>query len=134
MKALIDTNVIIDNLASRAPYDRDAKAIFNHIATNRITGYISISSITDVYYIIRKVFNDADSKEKIRTLMHLFEAIVVTKEDCFNALDSSVSDFEDALVVVCTEKEDLDYIVTRDIELLKLQNAISPSEFLNKLL
>ena len=64
MKVLIDTNVIIDNLASRTPYDGDAKAIFNHIATNRITGYVNISSITDIYYIIRKTFMDTDFRKR----------------------------------------------------------------------
>ena len=133
MKVLIDTNVIIDNLASRVPFDSDAKVIFNHIATNRIIGYVNISSITDIYYILRKTFNNIDSKEKIKTLMSLFEAIVVTKEDCFDALDSLVSDFEDALVVICSEKEDLDLIITRDLELLKIPKAISPSDFLGLL-
>ena len=133
MRVLIDTNVIIDNLASRAPYNKDAKAIFNHIAAKQISGYVSISSITDIYYILRKTFNDIESKEKIRTLMHLFEAIIISKKDCFDALDSLVSDFEDALVVVCAEKEDLNYIVTRDLELLKLPKAISPSGFLGLL-
>jgi len=41
-------------------------------------------------------------------------------------------DFEDALVAVCADKENLNFIVTRDEEFLKLPKAISPSEFLKK--
>jgi hypothetical protein len=35
-------------------------------------------------------------------------------------------------VTVCADKEDIDFIVTRDTEFLKIQNAISPDEFLMK--
>jgi len=134
MKVLLDTNVIVDNLALREPYEKDAKAIFYLIATNRIMGYVSTSSITDIYYIVRKTFNDIDSRDKIRTLITLFQIIEVTKADCFVALDSSMPDFEDALVAVCADKEGLDYIVTRDDEFLKLPKAISPSEFLRSII
>ena len=129
MKILLDTNVIIDNLASREPYDRCAKVIFNLIASNRIQGYINTSSVTDIYYILRKSLSDSDSRDKVRVVLHLLQAIEVTKTDCFTALDSSIKDFEDALVVVCADKVDLDYIVTRDEELRKLPNAVSPHEF-----
>jgi hypothetical protein len=36
-------------------------------------------------------------------------------------------------VAVCADKENLDFIVTRDEEFLKIPKAISPSEFLKKI-
>ena len=42
-------------------------------------------------------------------------------------------DFEDALIIVCVDREGIDFIVTRDVEFLKIPKAISPSEFLEKL-
>jgi predicted nucleic acid-binding protein len=132
MKILVDTNVIIDNLTLREPYAGDAKTIFSMIAKKRITGYVNTSSVTDIYYIIRKTYSDTDSREKIRTLLNLLRAIEVTRVDCFTALDSPMPDFEDALVSVCADKEDLDFIVTRDVEFLKIPKAILPSEFLGK--
>ena len=132
IKILLDTNVVVDNLALREPFAKDAKTIFTMIAKKSIIGYVNTSSITDIYYIIRKTFNDTDSREKIRTILNLLQTIEVTKSDCFTALDSPLSDFEDALVAVCANKEDLDYIVTRDIEFLKLEKAISPGDFLEK--
>ena len=133
MRVLLDTNVIVDNLSLREPYAKDAKAIFHLIATNRITGYGNTSSITEIYYILRKTFNDIDSRSKVRTLITLFQTIEVTKADCLVALDSLVPDFEDALVEVCADKESLDFIVTRDDEFLKLPKAISPNEFLRSI-
>jgi len=54
MKILLDTNIIIDNLASREPHDRYAKEIFNLIAKKHITGYINTSSVVDIYYVLRR--------------------------------------------------------------------------------
>jgi len=130
MKILLDTNIIIDNLSLREPHGQNAKIIFDLIAQNKIIGYVTTSSITDIYYVLRKTFNEIESKEKIKIILNLLNAIEVTKTDCFNALESSISDFEDALIFVCAEKENLNFIVTRDIELLKSPKTILPNKFL----
>ena len=132
MKILLDTNIILDSLASRPPYNEHADVIFELVAKNRIEGYLNTSSVTDIYYILRKTLNDTDCRNEIRKTLYILQAIEVTKSDCETALDSPIIDFEDALVVVCADKVNLDYIVTRDVELLKLPNAISPTEFLGK--
>jgi predicted nucleic acid-binding protein len=133
MKALIDTNVILDALMEREPFNTAAENIIILSAEGKISACITASSVTDIYYIIRKTFNDTDSREKIRTILKYFlQAIEVTKDDCFTALDSTLADFEDALVAVCADKEDIDFIVTRDIQFLKLEKAISPNDFLKK--
>jgi len=85
MKILIDTNVILDSLASRKPHNKNADDIFDLIAKNHVEAYLNTSSVTDIYYILRKTLGD-----------------------------TALPDFEDALVVVCAEKVNLDYIVTRD--------------------
>ena len=134
MKILIDTNVILDSLASREPYDKSADDIFDLIAKNRVEGYLSTSSVTDIYYILRKTLGDAASRNEIRKILYVLQAIEITKSDCQTALDSPISDFEDALVVVCADKVNLDYIVTRDEEFLKHPNVISPIDFLSKIM
>lgn len=45
MKILIDTNVILDHLTSRKPFDRDAADIFKLCETQQIKGYISALSV-----------------------------------------------------------------------------------------
>jgi predicted nucleic acid-binding protein len=133
MNILLDTNIIIDNFAVREPHNMNANKIFTLIIEERITGYINTSSITDVYYILRKSFNDQESRAMITTLLNLLQAIEVTKNDCFTALVSPIPDFEDALVTVCADKVDIDFIVTRDEDFLKIPKAISPIDFLDKI-
>jgi len=132
MKILLDTNVILDSLTPRELYSKNSDAVFALIIKKDVTGYVNTSSVTDIYYVLRKTFSDADSRQKIRGLLKLLQAIVVTKDDCFTALDSPMPDFEDALTAVCADKVNLDFIVTRDVEFLKLEKAVSPSEFLEK--
>jgi len=134
MKILVDTNVILDSLATRKPYNKSADDIFDLIAKNNVKGYLNTSSVTDIYYILRKMLGDTASRNEIRKILYVLQAIEITKSDCQITLDSAISDFEDALIVVCADKVNLDYIVTRDEELLKLPNAISPIEFLSKII
>ena len=133
MKILLDTNVILDSLASREPYNKNADDIFDLIAKNRVKGYLNTSSVTDIYYILRKTLGDTASRNEIRKILYILQAIEVAKADCHMALDSPIADFEDALVVVCADRMELDYIVTRDDALLKLPQAVLPNEFLDKI-
>ncbi|MCL2190064.1 MAG: PIN domain-containing protein [Defluviitaleaceae bacterium] len=133
MKILLDTNVILDSLASREPYNKQADDIFDLIAQNRVAGYLNASSVTDIYYILRKTLGDTAGRNEVKKLLCVLHVIEVTKSDCQIALDSLMADFEDALIVVCADKVNLDCIVTRDEELLEHSNAILPVNFLNNL-
>jgi predicted nucleic acid-binding protein len=133
VKALIDTNVVLDTLANREPYSKQSDVIFDLIAKENITGYIITSSVTDVYYLLRKTLSDTDSRIKIEDLLNLLEVIEVKKADCYTALRSSIKDYEDALIFVCADREELDFIVTRDEKFLNYQKVISPSKFLERM-
>ena len=56
MRILADTNVIIDALTSREPWNKSAEEIFLMAANHTIEMYITASSATDIYYLIRKHF------------------------------------------------------------------------------
>ena len=54
MKILVDTNIIIDTLTGREPFRESAEQIFI-LAANQIEDmYITASSATDIYYLVRK--------------------------------------------------------------------------------
>lgn len=73
MKALVDTNVIIDALTGREPFREAAEEIFM-LAANQIGDlYITASSATDIYYLIRKHLHDTgQAKSAIAKLFELF--------------------------------------------------------------
>jgi predicted nucleic acid-binding protein len=130
INALIDTNIILDGIAARKPFDENANAIFDLIECGELNGFISASSITDIYYLLCKSIGYDLSVKAIDNLLDASEIITITKDDCINARKSDIDDFEDALIVECAGKENLDYIVTRDNELLCCENAVTPEGFL----
>ena len=53
MRLLLDTNIILDFFLERKPFFDDASKLFDAIAENRIEGFITASSVTDIFYIFR---------------------------------------------------------------------------------
>lgn len=117
MKILVDTNVIIDALTGREPFREAAEQIFL-LAANQIEDmYITASSATDIYYLIRKHLHSTDqAKNTMSKLYELFHILDVTSSDCREALLSGVKDYEDAVVASCANRNRMDYIVTRNIK------------------
>lgn len=135
IKILLDTNVILDALATRKPFNKAAETLFLLAADNKVRGFITANCVTDVYYVLRKNMPELTAREALRNLFYLFAIIDVKGADCEAALDSEIDDFEDALMAVCSHKTKIDYIVTRDEAFLAATgaNAIKPEALLVKL-
>ena len=82
MNVLLDTNVVLDKLAARKPFNRDADQIFMLIAQNKISGYVTSAGITDIYYILRKNLPDMDCRNVLRRIFELLRILSVTRDDC----------------------------------------------------
>jgi predicted nucleic acid-binding protein len=133
IKVLADTNVILDAIAAREPFRENAEKIFMLAAEEKIEGYITASSATDIYYIARKTLSAADAHTALRYIFCIFNIVDVYSRDCETALDSAIEDFEDALVMGCASKAEVDYIISRDNEFLQAggeTRVISPASFL----
>jgi len=136
MKVLLDTNVVLDAIANREPFYLDAQKIINSILDNKLEGYITANSITDIYYVSRKYLIKTDLLTTMRSLFAIFSIIDVLGTDCHKALDFPLDDYEDALIAVCGNKADINYIITRDKEFLDKTKSkftisvISPADFL----
>ena len=117
MKILVDTNVIIDALTGREPFRESSEQIFM-LAANMIEDmYITASSVTDIYYLIRKhLHNTEQAKSTMSKLYQLFGILDVTAKDCQDALLSDMKDYEDAVISCCAKRNQMDYIVTSNIK------------------
>lgn len=133
MKVLIDTNVIIDALTSREPWNESAETIFIMAANHMMDMYITASSATDIYYLVRKYLHcAAQAKQVMEKLYSLVGILTVSGAECIDALASSVSDYEDAIVERVSVKADIDYILTRNVKDYQkgMVKAISPDNFI----
>ena len=68
MKALIDTNIIIDALQHREGFADDAE--FLMLQAYEYDGYITANSATDIYYIQHRYYHDRE--KTIKNLKKLF--------------------------------------------------------------
>lgn len=117
MNVLIDTNVILDAVAKRPPFNDNAEKIFYLVAQEKVTASITANSVTDIYYLIRKhLKSPEEAKLVLLKLFSLFQIIDVTGADCEKALELNISDYEDALIVTCAERSKMKYIIIRDMK------------------
>jgi predicted nucleic acid-binding protein len=134
---MIDTNVILDFFLSREPGADAAKQIFGLICQEKIDAFMNASSVTDIYYVTAKKLGDNAARKAIGQLLKLLRIIAVDGGDCANALALPIADYEDALISICADKEDIDYIVSNDKEFLQIDSQIagvvSSQDFLNSM-
>lgn len=134
MKILVDTNVIIDALTARRPWNQDAENIFYMAANHTAKMYVTSNTVTDIYYLLRKHLQNAeDAKLTMSKLYSLFGILDVTAADCINALSSAVSDYEDAIMEQAAASARINYIVTRNVKDYKFSSikALLPEEFIS---
>ena len=114
IKALIDTNIILDILLKRQPDYANAAIVYGFAKRDFFAGFVSASAITDIYYIARKELGRKPTKEALKTVLKIFQPADVTGENIFSALDLEWYDFEDSVQYVVGESLDVDYIITRN--------------------
>lgn len=135
MKILIDTNIIIDALTGREPFRESAEQIFLLAANQTADMYITASSATNIYYIVRKHLHSTEqAKNTMSKLYELFCILDVTSSDCQEALLTEMEDYEDAVVSCCAKRKQMNYIVTRNIHDYKKSKvrAVLPEELIAK--
>ncbi len=136
MKIMVDTDIIIDVLLEREQFVEDSCRLLSLCEEHRIDGFISASSVTDIYYLVRKYTHSTELAYKaIGKVLEIVKVCSVTNNEVILAFQKKAKDFEDCLVAVCAASINCDYIVTRNIRDFEGFNvsAISPSDLLNRL-
>ena len=115
MNALFDTCIIIDAMQNREGFSDDARELFRLLAEEKITGYITAKSFTDIHYIMHSFFHDKEKTLHImQQLLFIFKIADTSASDVILAIDSRVNDYEDAVLAETARRYRLDMIITRD--------------------
>jgi predicted nucleic acid-binding protein len=133
MNVLIDTNIILDAGLNRIPFNASAQKILLLVADEKVNASITASSVTDIYYFLKRDYHDSDrAKEMLINFFNIFEVIDVTKSDCEKALFLPMDDYEDALLATCAKRRRIELIITRNLKDFAESpvKAISPDDFL----
>lgn len=136
MNVLLDTNIILDALMERTPFDVEAKEILLRSQSGEIKCMFTANAATDIFYLYSKARDTQTAKIALNFLLMHYGVVSVAQEDCIKALSVPIEDFEDALVAVCAQKAGADYIVTRDDKFLRDKSQvkiITPKELIDTL-
>lgn len=113
-KVLFDTNIILDIALKRAPFFQDAYELFALIDEKKITGRITATTITDIYFISKKEKGHLETIQFINNLLDVLDVIGVDKEVILHALSLKILDFEDAVQISASEYNEIEIIITRN--------------------
>jgi len=132
MNVLLDTNIILDIALKRNPFFDQAARLFELIDLGELEGKISASTVTDIYYISRKVKGHLESIAFLKDLVEIIDVVGIDKTIILSALHSGIGDFEDAIQVFAAEVNGIDVIITRNKKDFKdvSMEIQTPSEFL----
>jgi len=114
VKVLLDTNVVLDVLLQRGPWLAGAEAIWQASIDGRLESCITASSLTDIYYISRRLVGEQAARETVRKCLDVLTILTVDKETLEQAHALAVADFEDALQISAAQRNGLNALVTRD--------------------
>jgi len=131
----LDTNVLLDVLAQRAPWVTDAAALLSLVDTGQVEGVVAAHAVTTLHYFLRKHLGREKASATLVELVDLVTIATVDESVIQKGLGFGWQDFEDAIQAVCALQAGADYFVTRnrqDFSALSIP-VVTPSEVLNYL-
>ena len=135
-KILLDTNIILDIALERREFFEKSKELLLTINKLSIPSYVSATTVTDIYYILKKSKGHQLTVSFLKNLFDFIDIASVNKEVILSALNSELTDFEDAVQTECAIQNNINIIITRNIADFKKSKLeiLTPSEFIRQYL
>ena len=131
-KVFLDSDIVLDIATGREPFYIDSTAVLSLIENGYALGVMSSNSITNMYYILRKLSTGEKAKKFIKTILNCISVISIEHEDIQKALESKFKDFEDGVQHFSAKRNRCDYIITRNVKdyVFSEIEVIEPKEFI----
>ncbi len=111
---LLDTNIVIDLLASRDPFYAEAAELFSLADKKSIKLSVSALSLANTHYILSKFTNDQEARKILRNFKVIVDILPLDDKVVDLALNSDFKDFKDAIQYFTAIENDQKLIVTRN--------------------
>ena len=133
MKLFLDTNVLIDLVANRKPWVESMLMIFELANQQKVKLIAADCSFINIVYICRKIVFVDDLYKTLIDLQEYVDVAYVGNEILNQSLRSHWKDFEDCVQSLVAEREQADFIITRNVKDFKEAAipVLSPSDFLD---
>ena len=113
-RIFIDSDIILDLLAQRKPFDVDAQRLFSCIDRREVQGFVTPVIFANLYYLLRKLKSNKEALHILSDLRQLLTILPVTQQTVESALKSDFRDFEDALQYHAAIENNLKFLITRN--------------------
>ena len=111
----LDSDVILDFLLDRDPFNFSADEIFEKGYSKEIQIYFSSLTVANIHYLLRKHYGNEGALNKITELVSFCKILPVSEKEIFSAIKSGFSDFEDAIQhFTAIQNPEIDGIITRN--------------------
>jgi predicted nucleic-acid-binding protein len=129
---LFDSDVLLDVLAQRQPFVIPSAQALNTVTQPHVQGYVAGHAVTNIFYILRRQVGNETARDLLSRLLQHLQVANVTDEVIRTALQSSMTDFEDAVTSEAAKVAGVEVIVTRNISdfVASPVSAVSPEVFL----
>jgi predicted nucleic acid-binding protein len=111
---LLDTNVILDVILARAPWDGDAVQLLDAVARGRATGFVAAHAVTTIHYIVERAKSRVAATTAVSDLLQVVDVVPVDRSDLHRALSLGLADYEDAVHAAACLRAGADILVTRN--------------------
>jgi predicted nucleic acid-binding protein len=112
----LDSDVILDFLLDRDPFNFSADEIFEKGYSKEIQIYFSSLTVANIHYLLRKHYGNEGALNKITELVSFCKILPVSEREIFAAMKSGFSDFEDAIQhFTAIQNPEIEGIITRNL-------------------
>lgn len=110
-KVFLDTNIILDVMTQRNPFNVPANTIMKMGIEGKILLCATPLTFANCTYILRSSYKLANSINIIKAYRQYIYALTMDDEQCCNALNSDMPDFEDMLQYQAAIAAECDYLL-----------------------
>ncbi|MFA6293356.1 MAG: PIN domain-containing protein [Victivallales bacterium] len=132
MKIFVDPNVLLDVFQERIPQYDASVSIWDMAERGQLSGFVSAISFNNIYYIISRFRDKKHAARAIKLLRGTFSPVPLDEQILNQAIDSKMSDFEDAIQFFSAVHASADFIITRNSKDFPKSGipVLTPEEFL----
>jgi predicted nucleic acid-binding protein len=92
VKALLDTNILLDFFQARVPFYADAQAVWDQITNKTFDGYVTGVTIVNVFYIVEKASGIVEARKAVKATLDICGVCFVDKSVVDTAYASSITE------------------------------------------
>lgn len=137
MKIFFDENVILDFFLERSPKQDIINTIFQKLDEGKINGFVTLSVIQTCSYYLQQAKGTKVTREIVGILCKRFQILDGSKSNVLSAIESDFEDIEDAIHYFICISNEIQAIVTNDLDFLKASKPhfpiLTPIELIEKI-